>query len=177
MKRLALFLAFLCVGIVQANAQKFGYVDTNFILNKMPEYAEAQQELQKVSQQWQQEIEQMQQDIDGMYAALQAEEVLLTPEMKAERMRTIREKEAEARAYQQKVFGYKGLYFLKKKELMKPVQDKVFEAVEVVAKKKRLQIVFDKAGDLVMIYTDPVHDYTDFVLEELDLGDENDTIK
>ena len=71
--------------------------------------------------------------------------------------------------YQQSIFGFEGLYFLKKKELVKPIQDQVFESVERVAKNNRLQIVFDKSGDLVMIYTDPIHDYTDFVLEDLGL--------
>ena len=71
----------------------------------------------------------------------------------------------------------KGLFFLKKKELIKPVQDKVFEAVEKVAKDNRLQMIFDKSGELVLIYTDPIHDYTDYVLEEMGLGDENDVIK
>ena len=61
--------------------------------------------------------------------------------------------------------------------MIKPVQDKVFEAVEKVSKEKGIQIMFDKASDLVMIYTDPIHDYTDYVLEELGYGDENDTIK
>ncbi|PTB90747.1 outer membrane chaperone Skp, partial [Marivirga lumbricoides] len=74
-------------------------------------------------------------------------------------------------------FGFDGLFFLKKKELIKPVQDKVFEAAEIVAKKERLQIVFDKSGELIMIYTDPIHDYTDLVLEELGLIDDNDLNK
>jgi len=68
-------------------------------------------------------------------------------------------------------------YFLKKQELIKPSMEKVYEAVEKVAKDKKLQFVFDKAGDLVMIYTNPVHDYTDYVLEELGLGDPDDSIK
>lgn len=70
-----------------------------------------------------------------------------------------------------------GSFFLKKQELIKPLQDKVFEAVSKVAKTKRLAIIFDKAAELVMIYTDPIHDYTDFVLEELGLGDPNDKVK
>ena len=79
----------------------------------------------------------------------------------------------EVKEYQKQIFGFDGLYFLKKKELIKPVQDQVFDAVEKVAKNNRLQIVFDKSGDLVMIYTDPIHDYTDYVLEELGLGENN----
>ena len=157
--------------------QKFGYVDTDFILSKIPDYQEAQQEIEKISLSWQDEIQNMYQEIEGMYSALQAEEVLLTKEMKDERIAGIRKKENEVKDYQKKIFGFEGLFFLKKKELVKPVQDKVFEAVEKVAKDHRLQIVFDKSGDLVMIYTDPIHDYTDFVLDELGLGDSNDVIK
>ncbi len=158
-------------------AQKFGYVNTEYVLSKMPEYREAQEEINKLSLSWQGEIQAMYKDIEGMYNALQAEEVLLTKEMKDERLSEINKKEQEVKEYQKKVFGFEGLFFLKKKELIKPVQDKVFDAVEIVAKNSRLQIVFDKSGDLVMIYTDPIHDYTDFVLEELGLGDDNDVIR
>ena len=143
----------------------------------MEEYKEAQTEIEKVSVQWQEEIQQMYIEIEQMYNEFKAEEVLLTNEMKAERMEAIKKKENEVKDYQKKVFGFEGLFFLKKQELMKPVQDKVFDSVEKVAKDKRLQIVFDKSGDLVMIYTDPIHDYTDYVLEDLGLGDDVDTIK
>lgn len=143
----------------------------------MEEYKEAQTEIEKVSGQWQEEIQQMYIEIDQMYNEYKAEEVLLTKEMKEERMEEIQKREKEVKDYQKKVFGFEGLFFLKKQELMKPVQDKVFDSVEKVAKDNRLQIVFDKSGDLVMIYTDPIHDYTDYVLEDLGLGDDVDTIK
>lgn len=158
-------------------AQKFGYVDSKFILSKMPEYKEAQKEISDLSVAWQQEIQDMRKEIEAMYSELKAEEVLLTKELREQRLLKIQEKENEVKEYQKKVFGFDGLFFLKKKELVKPVQDQVFEAVEVVAKKERLQIVFDKAGELIMIYTDPIHDYTDMVLEELGLIDENDLNK
>ncbi|MCB0496382.1 MAG: OmpH family outer membrane protein [Cyclobacteriaceae bacterium] len=160
----------------QLLAQKFGYVDTNFILKKMPEYQEAKGEIDKLAKAWQDEIQNMQIEIDNMYSELKAEEVLLTVEMKEDRLKEIKEREVALKEYQKKVFGFEGLFFLKKKELIKPVQDKVFEAVEKVAHEHKLQVVFDKSGELVMIYTDPVHDYTDFVLEELGLGDPNDVI-
>jgi outer membrane protein len=115
--------------------------------------------------------------IEAMYSALQAEQVLLTDEMRKERMETIQKREAELKEYQKKVFGFGGLFFLKKQELIKPVQDKVWDAADKVAKQNNLAIIFDKAGELVMIYTDPRYDYTDFVLEELGLGDPNDKIK
>ena len=167
----------ICLWYTPVQAQKFGYVNTNFILNKMPEYADAKAEIDKLSLGWQEEIQGMQKDVYAMYSALQAEEVLLTPEMKEERMIGIKKKEDYLKEYQKKVFGFEGLFFLKKKELIKPVQDKVYDAVEKVAHDHKLQIVFDKSGELVMIYTDPIHDYTDYVLEELELGDPNDVIK
>jgi len=143
----------------------------------MPEYKEAQKELDKLSQGWQKDIETKKQEVDKLKEDFQAEEVLLTQDMKEERLALIQEKEKELKEYQKKTFGFEGLIFLKRQELVKPVQDKLYEAVEKVAKAKRLQILFDKAGDLVMIYTNPIHDYTDYVLEELGLGDPNDTIK
>jgi len=160
-----------------ARAQKFGYVNSDYILNKMPGYKEAQQEINSLSVKWQEEIQEMHREIESLKSDLLAEEVLLTAEMKEDRLKEIERKEQEVKEYQKKIFGFEGLFFLKKKELMKPVQDKVFEAVERVAKNNRLQIVFDKSGELIMLYTDPIHDYTDYVLEELGLGDENDVIK
>ncbi len=167
----------LLFGLNFASAQKFGYIDTNFILSKMPEYAKAQSEIEQLSGGWQKEVEDMTKNVEALYASLKAEEVLLTDEMKSERLDAIHKKEAELKEYQRKVFGFGGLFFLKKQELIKPLQDKVFEAVEKVAKQNRLAIVFDKSAELVMIYTDPRHDYTDFVLEELGLGDPNDKVK
>jgi outer membrane protein len=172
-----IFLGFLIFGLNFAEAQKFGYIDTNFILSKMPEYLKAQSEIEQLSTGWQKEVEDLQRGVELAYSSLKAEEVLLTEEMKAERMAIINKKEGELKEYQRKVFGFGGLFFLKKQELIKPLQDKVWEAVEKVAKQNRLAIIFDKSGELVMIYTDPRHDYTDFVLEELGLGDPNDKIK
>ena len=143
----------------------------------MPEYKVAQAEIDQLSKTWQSEIQQLYQEIEGMYSELQAEEVLLTAEMKEERLAEIKIKEEEVKEYNNQVFGYEGLFFLKKKELMKPVMESVFEATEKVCKAHRLQFMFDKSADMVMLYTDPIHDYTDYVLEELGYGDENDTIK
>ncbi|MBU2915594.1 OmpH family outer membrane protein [Reichenbachiella agariperforans] len=157
-------------------AQKFGYVDTDYVLSQMSEYKEANAEIAKLSKAWEAEIQEMYKEIQALETSLKAEEVLLTKEMKDDRYKEIDRKWNEVKEYQNKIFGFEGLFFLKKKELIKPVQDKVFESVEKVAKVHRLQIVFDKSGDLVMIYTDPVHDYTDYVLEELGLGDKNDVI-
>ncbi|WP_299253830.1 OmpH family outer membrane protein [uncultured Cytophaga sp.] len=156
--------------------QKFGYIDSEYIIKQMPEYKKAQTELNEFSLKWQKEIEADQVKIDKLREDYQAEEVLLTEDMRKERMDTIALKESKLRDLQKNYFGFKGLLFLKRQELVKPAQDKLFKAIEKVAKEKKLAIIFDKSGELVMVYTDPVHDYTDFVLEELGLGDKNDKI-
>jgi outer membrane protein len=168
---------FLIFGLNFVQAQRFGYIDTDFILNKMPEYKKAQGEIDQLSEAWEKEIQESRKKIDGMYSALQAEQVLLTEEMRKERNDAIQKKENELKEYQKKVFGFGGLFFLKKQELIKPIQDKVWDAVDKVCKENNLAIMFDKAGELVMIYTDPRHDYTDFVLDQLGYGDPNDKIK
>ncbi|MDF7814590.1 OmpH family outer membrane protein [Hymenobacter sp. YC55] len=176
MKKTFAALASLLVLLItsgSATAQKFGYIDSEFIMTKMPEYAQAQTEINNLSQNWQKDIEAQKKDLDKLYRTYQAEEVLLTEPMKKKRQDEILKKEQDVKAYQNKIFGYEGQLFKKRQELTKPVQDRVFEAVEKVAKKKQLAIIFDKSGDLTMLYTNPVHDYTEFVLEELGLASED----
>lgn len=160
-----LFFLLLLGGSV--HAQKFGYVDMEFIMNKLPEYAAAQTEIDKLSENWAREIQGKQAAIDGMQRELMAEEVLLTEELKRKRQQLIKEKEAETREYNNKVFGMNGLLFQKKKELMKEVMDKVQRALDKVAAQRKLDLIIDKSSDFVLVYTNPRHDYTDYVLEEL----------
>ncbi|MGI4735191.1 MAG: OmpH family outer membrane protein [Janthinobacterium lividum] len=162
------FFGLLAAGPVQA--QRLGYIDTEFIMAKMPEYAQAQTELNKLSDTWEKEIDVQQKDIDKMYRTYQAEEVVLTEPMKKKRQDEILKKEQELKAYRTKQFGYEGQIFKKRQELNKPAQDKIFEAVEKMVKAKKLDIVLDKASDLTMIYTNPTFDYTEYVLEELGLA-------
>ena len=170
---LLLAVVLLLSGAGVAQAQKFGWVDSEFIMAKMPEYAKAQQELALLSDTWQKEIEVQQKDLDKLHRNYQNEEIVLTEAMKKKRQDEILLKEQELKTYRNKQFGYEGQLFKKRQELNKPVQDKVFEAVEKVAKKKMLAVIFDKSGDLTMLYTNPAHDYTEFVLEELGLGAED----
>ncbi len=104
---------------------------------------------------------------------LKNEEILLTKDMYNERRKLLDKEWVSIREYQQKVFGFEGLYFLKKKELIEPIQDIIFESVEKIAKKNRLQIVFDKSSEPILLYTNPIHDYTDYVLEDLGLNKKN----
>lgn len=153
-----------------SHAQKIGYIDSNFILSKMPAFNKVQQEMDKYAAGWQKEVETLQQETDKLKQDYKAEEVLLTEQMKKKRQSEITKKDNELRDYQRKVFGYEGMMFKRRQELMRPVQDEVFDAVEKVSKSKGVQMMFDKSGDLVMIYTNPVHDYTEYVLEELGLA-------
>lgn len=157
-------------------SQKLGYVDTEFILSKIKEYKAAEDEIDKLAEKYQGEIQTKFADVEKLRADYKAEEILLTEEMKKERLDTITVRDKKARDQQRKVFGFEGLIFLKRQELIKPIQDKVFGAIEKVSKKKQLQIVFDKSSELIMVYTDPKHDYTDYVLDELGLGDKKDII-
>lgn len=174
-KFLFIFLAVFFFSTV-SQAQKFGYIDSNFILGKMPAYAKAQTELDKQSAAWQKEIEGMFQGVEKMKEDFKAEEVLLTEEMKKKRLAEITRKENEVRDYQRKVFGFEGMLFKRRQDLIRPIQDEVFTAVEKVAKARGLQTVFDKSGDLIMIYTNPVHDYTEYVLEELGLATDKQNV-
>lgn len=165
-------LLILFIGLilsVNSSAQKFGFIDATFILTQMEDYKKAEKEIDQLSGQWQKEVQNMYAEIDKMDKAFKLEEVLMTKEMKADRIVEIDKKREEAKKYQNKIFGYEGLLFLKRQELIKPVQDELYEAVEKVSKKKKIQIMFDKSGDMVMIYMNPQHDYTDFVLIELGL--------
>ena len=153
--------------------QKFGYVNSEFILNNMKEYKEAINEIESLSKAWEKEISNMYIEIEKKEIELKTEEILLTKEMFEDKRHKLDEEWKEIKNYQQKVFGFEGLYFLKKKELIQPIQDIIFEAVERVAKKNRLQIIFDKSSEPVLLYTNPIHDYTDYVLEDLGLTKKN----
>ena len=172
MIRIILLLFFTIIS-TNSYSQKFGYVNSEFILNSMPEYKEALSEIENLSKAWEKEVSEMYIDVEKKEVILKNEEILLTKEMYEEKRIELDEEWNEVRSYQQKVFGFEGLYFLKKKELIQPIQDILFESIERVAKKNRLQIIFDKSSEPVLLYTNPIHDYTDYVLEDLGLTEKN----
>ncbi len=168
MRFFLLIACFLFFGLNFVSAQKFGYFDSEFVLSKMPEYSKAQGEIDQLSSAWQKEIEDMQKKVDELYRIYQAEQVLLTEEMKQERLDEIKKKETELKDYQKKVFGFGGLFFLKKQELIKPLQDKVFDAVQKIAQMRTYDFIFDKAsGGAAMLYTNPQYDVSEEVLKKL----------
>ena len=156
-----------------SEAQKFGYVNSEFILKNMKEYSEAMNDIDLLSKAWEKEISDMYIEMEKKEISLKNEEILLTKDMYNERRGLLDKEWISIREYQQKVFGFEGLYFLKKKELIEPIQDIIFESVEKIAKKNRLQIVFDKSSEPILLYTNPIHDYTDYVLEDLGLNKKN----
>ncbi|MDZ7936251.1 MAG: OmpH family outer membrane protein [Emticicia sp.] len=165
-----IFLLFLGLISVQSFAQKFGYIDSEFITSKMPEYKKAQEDMDKYSEKWVADIQVKYSELEKMRQQFQQEEILLTAEMKRERQKNIENKEVELKELNNKVFGMNGLLFLKKKEIMKSILDDIYKACEKVARQKQLMFIFDKASDMSMIYTDPRHDYTDYVMEALGIS-------
>ena len=152
------------------HGQKLGYIDSQFILSKMPEYAAADKALSELTAAWDKEVRDLYNEVEVMRAKLRTEEALLSKGMKEDRQAAIDQKEKEALEKNTELFGFEGLYFKKQQELLQPLRTRLFEAVEVVAKKQKIGFMFDKAADIGLIYSDPVHDYTEFVLEELGLG-------
>ena len=171
-KIIKLLLTLLFIPIL-TEAQKFGYVNSEFILKNMKEYSEAMNDIDLLSKAWEKEISDMYIEMEKKEINLKNEEILLTKDMYNERRGLLDKEWVSIREYQQKVFGFEGLYFLKKKELIEPIQDIIFESVEKIAKKNRLQIVFDKSSEPILLYTNPIHDYTDYVLEDLGLNKKN----
>lgn len=165
MKKIFLTLAVSFLTITNSNAQKFAYVDTDYILNKIPEFRQAQDKLDALSADWQSEIENKYADVEQMYRAYQQEQVLLTDEMKTKREEAIIKKETGAKNLQQKYFGPEGDLYAKRQELIKPIQDKIYDAIQQLAANNKYQVIFDSSSDLIMLYKNENLDKSDKVLE------------
>ncbi len=150
-----------------AFGQRFAYVDTEYILDNIPEYQAAEREIEQLSIEWQTEIENKFAEIDRLYRQYQAEAPLLPEEMKRQREEEIIRKEREAKELQMRRFGREGELFGKRQELLQPIQDRIFEAVEQIASRGNYAVIFDKAGGTAMIFTDVRYDLSDDVLQRL----------
>jgi len=166
MNKILLILAVSFLAIT-TQAQKFAYVDTDYILNKIPEFNQAQDKLDALSSDWQKEIENKYADVDQMYRSYQQEQVLLTDEMKVKREEAIIKKEKSAKDLQQKYFGPKGELYIKRQELIKPIQDKIYDAIQQLAVNSKYAIVFDSSSDLIMLYKNNNLDKSDKILDLL----------
>lgn len=148
-------------------AQKFAYVNTQYILEKIPEYKQAKQQLDEYSKQYQQEIEQLYQQVDELYRQYQKDKVLLSEEMRRKREEEIVELENKAKALQKQYFGQDGELFKRRKELVQPIQDQVYENVQKIAEQRNYAIIFDTAAGAVVLYSNPQYDKSDEVLKEM----------
>jgi outer membrane protein len=162
-----IFLAALVI-IIAANsntfAQKFAYVNSEYILENIPEYKTAQDQLDQISAGWQKDIELKYADIDKMYKAYQAEQILLTDDLKKKREEEIVAKEKEVKDFQKLKFGFEGELFKKKQDLVKPIQNKVYNAIKKLATDGAYSFIFDKSSDLIMLYANSKYDKSDEVL-------------
>ncbi len=150
-----------------SKAQKFGYVDTDYILGQMTEYKAAQKQLNELSQKWENDLKVMKDEVDKMYKDYKAEEILLSPAQRKEREDAIVAKEDAMKKFEQEKFGVEGELFQKRKELIKPIQDKVFAAIQKVAKNNALDFIFDKSANMNILFSNPKYDRSDDVLDEL----------
>jgi len=150
-----------------AMAQKYALVDTEYILNHIPNYKSAQQQLDKLSEDWQKEIEGKYSEIDKLYKDYQAERVLLSEDMRKQREDQIVTREKEAKELQNSYFGQDGALFKKRQELIQPIQDDIYKAIKDLATENGYAVIFDSSSGTAMIYTNPRYDISDDVLQKL----------
>jgi outer membrane protein len=167
MKKTALVAFLFMAFAMAAHAQRYAIVDTKFILDKMPEYQDAQKKLDQTSMQWQKEIDDKQLVLDKMYKDYEAEQVMLSDELKKKREDEIFNREKEVRDLQRKRFGFEGDLFKRRQELIKPVQDKVYNAIQKIAVNRMYDFILDKSEGITVIFADPKLDKSEDVLKEL----------
>jgi outer membrane protein len=166
-KILLLSVAFLTLALAVNAQARYAIIDTKYILNKIPEYKDADKKLQLIGEQWQKEIDDKQAQLDKMYKNYEAEQFMLTDELKKKREDELFVREKEVRELQKKRFGYEGDLFKERQKLVKPIQDKVYNAVQKMAIARAYDFVLDKSEGITIIFADPKLDKSDEVLKEL----------
>lgn len=167
MKKISVSLLLCLLCTAGAYAQRYAVIDSKYILEKMPEYKESQLKLDQFSAQWQQELDQKSAELDKMYKDYDAEQVMLSDELKKKREDELFNKDKALRDLQRKRFGYEGDVFKKREELIKPIQDRVYNAVQKLAVSKLYDFILDKSEGITVIFADPKLDKSDDVLKEL----------
>ena len=162
---LAMVLA-LAMGFC-AYAQKYAYVNTEYILQNIPEFVKAQEEIDNLSVEWQAEIENLFAEIDALYKQFQNDAPLLTQDMKNRRENEIITKEKAAKDLQKKRFGVDGDLFKRRQEMIRPIQDKIYTAIEKRAKQKQYTFVFDRSDNSNIMYADPRNDISNEILRDM----------
>ena len=166
MKKVIL-VSFLFIIAITTYAQRYAYVDTQYILNNIPAYKAAQDKLDQLSFEWQQELESKREEIEQLNKEFQSEKVLLTEEMKKKRQNQLENRRQELQELKRKYFGPEGQLYQKRQELVRPIQEEVYSAIETIASRGNYAVIFDAAGESNMLYTDPSYDKSDEVLKEL----------
>ena len=167
MKKLAATTLALLLFVGVAVAQKFAFVDSDYILQNIPSYNAAQTELDKVSETWEAEVAVEYTEIETMYKTYQSERVLLTDEMKKQREDEILAKERQVKELQAKYFGPDGDLSKKRQELVKPIQDAIYKAVKELSAEGSYAVIFDTASGASILYSNPRYDLSDEVLKKL----------
>lgn len=167
MKKILIIAGLLVTATLASHAQRYAIVDTKFILDKMPEYKDAQKQLDQTSAQWQKEIDSKQAALDKMYKDYEAEQVMLSEDLKKKREDELFNREKEVRDLQRKRFGFEGDLFKKRQELIKPIQDKVYNAIQKIAVNRMYDFILDKSEGITVIFADPKLDKSEDVLKEL----------
>jgi len=164
-----LTLALLSWGLQLLPAQKVGYVDTQALLERMPEYKAAEQEIERLTQQWQKEIDDLYARVEQLFQQYREQEPLMSPEMKRRKQDEIEAEERKARELQRKRFGPNGDLFKQREEKMKPILDRLNQAIQAVAQEKKFSIVLDRSAGTNILYAEPAYDLTDAVAAKLGL--------
>lgn len=169
MKNALIFLALSFLLSIPLQAQRMAYVDSDYILSNVPEFKAAQKQLEDISTEWQKEIETKLAEIDAMYRNYQVEKILLSEEMRIKKEDEILAKEKSAKELQKKRFAPGGDFFKKQEELIRPIQDKVFNAISSLAEEKNYSMVLDKAGSTTVMYGNKRFDISNDVIKEMGL--------
>ena len=167
MKSLFIVVIASILATVSVSAQRYAIIDTKYILEKLPEYKEADRKMKAFSDLWQKEIDDKQMALDRMYKDYDIEKFMLTDELRKSRETEMTNKEKEIKDLQRKRFGFDGDLFKQRQKLVKPVQDKVFNAVQKIASSRNFDFILDKSEGITVIFADPKLDKSDDVLREL----------
>ncbi|WP_207491977.1 OmpH family outer membrane protein [Aridibaculum aurantiacum] len=169
MKKLFFVAVSFLLATATVQAQRYAIIDTRYILSKVPEYNDADKKLAQVSDQWQKEIDAKQGQLNTMYRNFEAEQFMLTDELKKKREDQLFNLEKEIRDLQKKRFGFEGDLFKERQRLVKPVQDKVYNAIQKMAVNRGYDFVLDKSEGITVIFADPKLEKSEDVLKELGL--------
>ena len=166
--RNTILIAILLLTSVQMGfSQRFAYVDSDYILNNIPDYLAAQEQLDRLAREWQNEIEASYEEVEALYRSYQNDRILMSEDMRKKRENEIVTREAEAAELQRKYFGPEGELFQSQEELIRPIQDRVYKVIEEIATAGNYAVIFDTANSPTMLYTNPRNDLSDDVLKKM----------